>query len=94
MDCELFYLSYIGKHGPADDAERRRQHPRWKELCNSASSSPSAVTVTHFVFCSTCSAKSTACQTHHARPSQRSTTRWATASLVRHGPCLFLLNAI
>ena len=34
-DCELFYLSYVNKHGPKDAKERSRQHPRWEELCTS-----------------------------------------------------------
>ncbi|GJE87126.1 RNI-like protein [Phanerochaete sordida] len=32
-DCELFYLSSVAKHGPADAAARRAAHPRWDELC-------------------------------------------------------------
>ncbi|EMD38216.1 hypothetical protein CERSUDRAFT_113365 [Gelatoporia subvermispora B] len=32
-DSELFYLSHVAQHGPADDAARCREHPRWKELC-------------------------------------------------------------
>jgi hypothetical protein len=34
-DCELFYLSYITKGGPASNEERRREHPRWDDLCAS-----------------------------------------------------------
>ncbi|OCH92105.1 RNI-like protein [Obba rivulosa] len=32
-DSELFYLSYIATHGPADEDARCLEHPRWKELC-------------------------------------------------------------
>lgn len=34
-DCELYYLSYVSKHGPADDAAKLAEHPRWRELCES-----------------------------------------------------------
>ncbi|KAI0811010.1 hypothetical protein BC629DRAFT_1580180 [Irpex lacteus] len=33
-DCELFYISYITKHGPRDEDARCRQHPQWQALCN------------------------------------------------------------
>ncbi|KAI0345299.1 outer arm dynein light chain 1 [Trametopsis cervina] len=33
-DCELFYISHINNHSPQDEAERRRRHPRWTELCD------------------------------------------------------------
>ncbi|KIP12320.1 hypothetical protein PHLGIDRAFT_98272 [Phlebiopsis gigantea 11061_1 CR5-6] len=33
IDCELFYLSYITKHGPYDEVSRQEHHPRYKELC-------------------------------------------------------------
>ncbi|EKM55323.1 uncharacterized protein PHACADRAFT_173426 [Phanerochaete carnosa HHB-10118-sp] len=33
LDCELFYLSYVAKYGPDDEAERCEAHPRWRELC-------------------------------------------------------------
>lgn len=36
VDCELFYLSYINKHGPYDESSRKEHHPRYKELCTSA----------------------------------------------------------
>lgn len=36
VDCELFYLSYVAKHGSANEAARRQAHPRWQELCESA----------------------------------------------------------
>ncbi|KAI0093897.1 hypothetical protein BDY19DRAFT_919480 [Irpex rosettiformis] len=48
-DCELFYISYIIKHGPRDNDERCRQHPQWKALCikydqpNAPTSSSTAV---------------------------------------------------
>ncbi|KII88144.1 hypothetical protein PLICRDRAFT_41270 [Plicaturopsis crispa FD-325 SS-3] len=32
-DCELFYMSWIVKHGPADDDARSELHPRWRDLC-------------------------------------------------------------
>ncbi|KAK7694061.1 hypothetical protein QCA50_003637 [Cerrena zonata] len=32
-DSELYYLSYITKHGPLDESARCIEHPRWKELC-------------------------------------------------------------
>ncbi|CAL1705710.1 unnamed protein product [Somion occarium] len=32
-DSELYYLSYITKHGPSDESARCLEHPRWKELC-------------------------------------------------------------
>ncbi|KAF7791340.1 hypothetical protein EIP86_002354 [Pleurotus ostreatoroseus] len=34
-DCELYYLSYVSKHGPADDDAKLVDHPRWRELCES-----------------------------------------------------------
>lgn len=36
-DCELFYLSFVNKHGPRNEETRLREHPRWSELYNSAS---------------------------------------------------------
>ncbi|KAJ3522943.1 hypothetical protein NM688_g8801 [Phlebia brevispora] len=32
-DCELFYMSWIAKHGPVDEDAKVREHPRWEELC-------------------------------------------------------------
>ncbi|KAL0946805.1 hypothetical protein HGRIS_012976 [Hohenbuehelia grisea] len=32
LDSELFYLSYVAKHGPEPEALRREVHPRWFEL--------------------------------------------------------------
>lgn len=34
-DSELFYLSWINKHGPPDEEAREREHPRWHALCES-----------------------------------------------------------
>jgi len=34
IDCELFYLSFIVSYGPNEEQERRREHPRWPELCS------------------------------------------------------------
>ncbi|KAH9951861.1 hypothetical protein B0H21DRAFT_714574 [Amylocystis lapponica] len=33
VDSELFYLSCVSKHGPADEEARRREHPQWQTLC-------------------------------------------------------------
>ncbi|TFK42454.1 hypothetical protein BDQ12DRAFT_275920 [Crucibulum laeve] len=33
-DCEIFYLSYIVKYGPASEDKRCQAHPRWLDLCN------------------------------------------------------------
>ncbi|KAJ7681776.1 hypothetical protein B0H17DRAFT_1075669 [Mycena rosella] len=32
-DCELFYLSYIARHGPKSEDDRNLAHPRWADLC-------------------------------------------------------------
>ncbi|KAH9928160.1 uncharacterized protein B0H18DRAFT_1001521 [Fomitopsis serialis] len=32
-DSELFYLSWVNKHGPPDEDARSREHPRWNALC-------------------------------------------------------------
>lgn len=33
-DCELFYINWISREGPKSEEEKRKQHPRWSELCN------------------------------------------------------------
>lgn len=33
VDSELFYLSYVSKHGPLDEDALCREHPRWRALC-------------------------------------------------------------
>jgi len=32
-DSELFYLSWVNKHGPPDEEARSWEHPRWIALC-------------------------------------------------------------
>lgn len=34
-DSELFYLSWVNKHGPPDEEARPREYPRWNALCES-----------------------------------------------------------
>jgi len=33
VDSELFYLSYVSKHGPPDEQAKCQEYPRWKALC-------------------------------------------------------------
>ncbi|KIY50756.1 RNI-like protein [Fistulina hepatica ATCC 64428] len=41
-DSERFYLTYVMQHSPGPEDERRRVHPRWEDLCNSAYMSQSS----------------------------------------------------
>ncbi|CCM04714.1 uncharacterized protein FIBRA_06901 [Fibroporia radiculosa] len=36
-DSELFYLSYVNRHGPTNEDARQREHPQWAALCEKIS---------------------------------------------------------